>query len=632
MRSSDGDRIDPAFLGYRIEEPLGRGGMGVVYRAYDTRLKRTVALKLIAPEFAADERFRERFSRESELAMSLEHPNVVPIHDAGEHDGQLYLAMRCVDGIDLRALLRREGALEPERALTIVRQLAHALDAAHARGLVHRDVKPSNVLLAEGDHAYLADFGLTRRFADGDTSVDARSLGTPAYLAPEQLEGEAVDGRADVYSLGCLLYECLTGTPPFDGPSRLAVAWAHLEEEPPRASRRNRRLPDALDDAIRKAMAKQPGERYATCVELVTAAEDALGLQRPEARRRRTMVVVAGVILAFAALATAATSRDAGEATGPSAPPDPERLVRIDPATNRVSAEIDVGAAPTATATAGRSVWVYNRGDDTVSEIDADANEVRHTTDVATIPETLEFGTGPVLAADDGGAWLVGYDMMRDRHLLTRVLAGGRGAREHRLPMDPSAVVVGGGAVWVLAHRGTRNAALRIDPANGRVVSRLRLPDDLEGSRVDGLVVGAGYVWVTNLNVGRLYRVDPNTGETRERDFGSYTARPVLAFGQLWMCIARTNDPAMFRVDPQTLRHTLLGDALPAEEGQYAVGYSSVWRYDVPSGTLMRFDPAARELDALVRVLPATRANGPNLYVTSIAAGAGAVWVTLSQS
>jgi streptogramin lyase len=630
MHSSDGDRIDAEFLGYRIEELLGRGGMGVVYRAYDTRLKRTVALKLIAPEFAADERFRERFARESELATSLEHPNVVPIHDAGEKDGQLYLVMRCVDGIDLRALLRQEGALEPERALAIVRQLAHALDAAHARGLVHRDVKPSNVLLDESDHAYLADFGLTRRFADADTSVDARSLGTPAYLAPEQIEGEAVDGRADVYSLGCLLYECLTGTPPFDGPSRLAVAWAHLEEQPPRASRRNGRLPGALDEAIRKAMAKQPCDRYATCGELVVAAEEALGLQRPRPRRRRAIAVVAGVVLAFAALATAATSRDADEATGSSAPPDPERLVRIDPVTNRVAAEIDVGAAPTATAAAGRSVWVYNQADGTVSEVDAGANEVRHTTHVATIPPAT--GPQPVLAADAGGAWLVGYDVTRDRHLLTRVLAGGRGAREHRLPMDPFAVVVRDGAVWVLAHRGTRNAVLRIDP-DGSVDSRLRLPDDFRAARVDGLAVGAGYVWVTNLNMGRLYRLDPKTGEMRERDFGSYAARPVVGFGHVWMCIARTTDPAMFRVDPRTFRRRRLSGALPSEEfGQYAVGYRSVWRHDVPSGTLMRFDPTTRELDALVRVLPPSGANAPNLYVTSIAAGAGAVWVALSQS
>ena len=182
--------IGTDFLGYRIEKLIGRGGMGVVYRAFDLRLRRPVALKLVAPSLALDDRFRERFARESEVAMSLEHANVVPIYDGGDVDGRLYLAMRLVDGTDLGSLLRTEGALEPARALAICAQIASALDAAHARGLVHRDVKPSNVLLDTSEHAYLADFGLTRRLDDqpGDPGED-RSIGTPGYLAPEQLEG-----------------------------------------------------------------------------------------------------------------------------------------------------------------------------------------------------------------------------------------------------------------------------------------------------------------------------------------------------------------------------------------------------------------------------------------------------------
>jgi hypothetical protein len=223
-------QIGAEFLGYRIEEQIGHGGMGIVYRAYDLRLKRTVALKLVTPELALDERFRERFARETELAMSLEHPNVVPIHDAGDVAGRLYLAMRLVAGRDLRKLLRAEGALEPSRALAICRQVANALDAAHAKGLVHRDVKPSNILLDEAEHVYLADFGLTRHLEEkGARAGEGRSVGTPAYLAPEQIEGQQVDGRADVYSLGCVLYECLTGEAPFVHGSRLAVAWALLE-------------------------------------------------------------------------------------------------------------------------------------------------------------------------------------------------------------------------------------------------------------------------------------------------------------------------------------------------------------------------------------------------------------------
>ena len=229
-----GTRTD--FVGYRVEEAIGRGGMGVVYRAYDLRLKRPVALKLIVPELAPDQRFRERFAHETELAMSLEHPNVVPIYDAGDVDGRVYLAMRLVAGTDLAKLLRTQGALEPTRALAICRQVAGALDAAHAKGLVHRDVKPSNVLLDENEHVYLADFGLTRTLDEqGAQGTDSRSVGTPAYLAPEQIEGGSVDRRADVYALGCVLFECLTGSSPFARGSRLETAWAHLEEEPPSA-------------------------------------------------------------------------------------------------------------------------------------------------------------------------------------------------------------------------------------------------------------------------------------------------------------------------------------------------------------------------------------------------------------
>ena len=218
-----------------------------------------MAVKFITPELALDERFRERFLRETELAAAFEHPNAVPIHDAGDVDGRLYLAMRYVEGSDLAVLLRSEGPLDPARAVRICAQVARALDAAHASGLVHRDVKPSNVLLDAGEHVYVADFGLTRRLVDeGGPLLDGRSLGTPAYLAPEQLEGEPVDGRADLYSLGCLLYECLTGEPPFGQDSRLAVAWAHLEQEPPSASARNPALPAAVDEPLRTALAKDP--------------------------------------------------------------------------------------------------------------------------------------------------------------------------------------------------------------------------------------------------------------------------------------------------------------------------------------------------------------------------------------
>jgi len=281
-------RIGEELLGYRLAELVARGGMGVVYRAYDSRLKRSVALKLVAPELFEDEHFRQRFLAETELAASLEHPNVVPIYDAGEVDGQLYLAMRYVEGCDLKALLGQEHLLEPDRAIAICDQIAAALDAAHVRGLVHRDVKPSNVLLDAHEHVYLADFGLSRRLDEPGLPVGpGLSLGTPAYAAPEQIQGrEDVDGRADVYSLGCVLYECLSGQVPFRRNSELATLFAHLEEEPP--------VLPGLENVISTALAKDPAERYAMCAKLVDAARAALGLDEPLDRsdRPRTPPVI----------------------------------------------------------------------------------------------------------------------------------------------------------------------------------------------------------------------------------------------------------------------------------------------------------------------------------------------------
>src|SRR5215211_6625156 len=224
-------RVGTSVAGYTIERLLGRGGMGAVYLAEDTALARKVALKLLSPELAENERFCERFLRESRLAASLDHPHVVPIYQAGEADGVLYIAMRYVEGTDLKALLAREGALEPARALALCEQVAGALDAAHQRGLVHRDVKPANVLIDEAGHAYLADFGLTKQTSSiSGLTGTGELVGTVDYVAPEQVRGGEVGAAADQYALACLLYECLTGEPPFRRESDVAALWAHVEE------------------------------------------------------------------------------------------------------------------------------------------------------------------------------------------------------------------------------------------------------------------------------------------------------------------------------------------------------------------------------------------------------------------
>ena len=257
--------------GCRIETVAGRGGMGIVYRATQLSLGRPVALKLIAPEHAADSDFRERFQRESRMAAAIDHPNVIPVYEAGEEDGRLYLVMRWVAGTDLHRLLREQGRLEPDRAAAIVCQVAGALDAAHAAGLVHRDVKPANVLLS-GEHAYLADFGLTR-FAGADTQLTTAGhfLGTVDYMAPEQFHPGPNDARADVYALGCVLFAALTGAPPFLRETVPATMLAHMHDPPPRASD-TRGVPAAFDRVLARALAKAPEDRYPSAGDFGRAA------------------------------------------------------------------------------------------------------------------------------------------------------------------------------------------------------------------------------------------------------------------------------------------------------------------------------------------------------------------------
>jgi Protein kinase domain/Domain of unknown function (DUF4328) len=270
--------------GYRIVEQAGSGGMGVVYRAEETGLGgRPVALKLLPAALAGDPDFRARFLREMRVAAAIDHPNIVPIYRAGEDRGRLYLAMRYVHASDLRRVLEVEGRLAPGRALAILDQVARALDAAHTRGLVHRDVKPGNILLAppvvdgDAEHVYLVDFGLARSDSDDRSLGGAGSfLGTPRYAAPEQAAGRPVDGRTDGYALGCVLYECLTGQPPFPGGSGEAVLLAHLEAPPPRVTTLRPDLPPAIDQVVARAMAKDPDTRFPTCRALLTAAHHAL--------------------------------------------------------------------------------------------------------------------------------------------------------------------------------------------------------------------------------------------------------------------------------------------------------------------------------------------------------------------
>jgi serine/threonine protein kinase len=281
-------RVGTILAGYRIESVLGRGGMSVVYLAEHLGLRRKAALKLLSPELADDERFRERFIRESRMAAALDHPNIVPIYEAGEAEGQLFIAMRYVRGTDLRTVLSRQGKLPPELAVSILSAVAGALDQAHAEGLVHRDVKPANILIASerGDevsgHVYLSDFGITRRMASqSGLTMTGQFVGTIDYAAPEQIETGLVDGRTDQYALGCVLFECMTGRPPFMGDSPMTVLWAHVRQEPPTVSTLRPELPPALDAAVGRSLAKSPDDRFESCTALMRAAGAAIAGGRP---------------------------------------------------------------------------------------------------------------------------------------------------------------------------------------------------------------------------------------------------------------------------------------------------------------------------------------------------------------
>jgi serine/threonine-protein kinase len=277
--------VGDEFAGYRMRAVLGRGGMSVVYQAENLRLNNVIALKVLAPELAADDVFRARFLEESRIAASLNHPNVIPIYDMGSSDGLLYIAMRYVSGTDLRQIIKKRGRLQPETALFLLGQVARALDTAHHRGLVHRDVKPGNMLIERGgdegdpDHVYLADFGITKHAMSrtGLTST-GQFLGTIDYVAPEQIRGTSVLGLADQYSLGCVLYECLTGRVPFEKDLDAAIIWAHVEETPTMPTVLRPDLPPEIDDVFGRVLSKQPGGRYQSCREFIDAARMALGI------------------------------------------------------------------------------------------------------------------------------------------------------------------------------------------------------------------------------------------------------------------------------------------------------------------------------------------------------------------
>jgi hypothetical protein len=428
-------------------------------------------------------------------------------------------------GTDLRRLLQDEGALEPSRALQLLTQLANALDAAHERGLVHRDVKPSNALLDSAGHLYLADFGLTKGASDRSVlPISSRISGTVDYVAPEQIEGRSVDGRADVYSLGCMLYECLTGEVPFLRNSELAVLWGHVNEPPPKASERDPHLPEAIDPVIARALAKSPEERYETCRDLTEAAREAAGLRDVVVLRDRRPLLLAalGALVAAAALtAGVVLALRGGGSPKPNLTVTNQTLVRINPHANKIDAVTRVGrplrttVGPVGLAVGGKRPWVYNWDEGTVRAIDSRTAIVDRTVRIRGLPPVGQ--TNPI-AADATGAWALSSDARGG--LVTHVRPGIEFPREFSFDYAPLAVAVGKGAVWISAKNASGSAVLRVSPTTGAVLTTVPLRGALNESGDafldnQSIAVGAGAVWVAWGR--RIFRIDPSSGRITGR-------------------------------------------------------------------------------------------------------------------
>jgi len=600
--------------GYRVERLIGRGGMGEVYRAYDERLQRNVALKILAPRLADDEPFRERLLRESRLAASLDHPNVIPVYDAGEADGRLYLAMRFVDGTDLRALLRREGALAPERALAIAAQVADALDAAHEQGLVHRDVKPSNILLDQQrgrEHAYLADFGLTQSASDRSPS-DGHLMGTVDYVAPEQIRGDDVDGRADVYALGCLLFESLTGTLPFAAASDAAVIFAHLEQDPPAATERIPALPPAVDEVLARAMAKEPDLRQASCRQLVDDARAALGLA-PSPPSRRGLILTAAALVAVAVAATVTVALVSGGGGGTTPPSG--SVVRIDPSTNEVTESYRVSSHPGSVATSIDRVWVGDFRDGSLWRLDPVTGALERFTTTGE-PRDLAALAGDVYVASDGETVLDGsvtrYDAVT-------------GTREAGVKVLSCSIAAGDGVVWVagcpfIDRLSTDDGRLRIVQAKRIPFQEPRSAETHRWAMRD-MAVGEGALWIVGDPVDRrVFKVEPSTGRILGITRLPFAPHSIAA-GEGGVWVTGSIDDVVGRIDPATGRITATID-VPRGAAGIAAGLGGVWVASALDHSVSRIDPRTGEVVATVDV-----DGSPH----EVAVGAGGVWITADE-
>ena len=617
------------FAGHLIEAVIGEGGMGVVYRARNVALDRERALKVLSPGLSADARFRERFRRESRLAASIEHPNVIPVHQAGEEGGQLYLAMRLVEGSDLRQMVILEGPLEPGGAAAVVSAVAAGLDAAHAAGLIHRDVKPANVLVgaeADAGRVYLTDFGISRTTTGGETVTGTGELvGTADFIAPEQIAGESVDHRADIYALGAVLHYALTGQAPFPRENELATLFAHTNAPRPRPSAVRAGLSPLLDPIVERAMAVDPDDRFqsagALARELDAAVEgdetvplapsrpappptaDAPALRPRRSRRWPWFAAAAIAVAAAGAGLVVGAGGDGDGAPEPTAAPTPQ-----------AEKPIEVGAGPVGVAVGPERVWVAAREGGEVDGVGQGSGELDFTVDVPN-PVAVAVGFDSVWAVSRDADALYRLDPLDGTQPLEIPLGDGA---------DPSDVATGGRWVWV-AEAGAEEVA-RIDPRTNELSGRVPM-----GTEPRAIATGNGFVWVTNIRAASVSRIDPDgpervgsaiavdelpndiavgeggvwvasnlNGTVTELDSDGHVIGDPIAVGNQprgiaadlkYVWVALGGDDAVVRIDPAGRR--LAGDpiAVGDDPSDVALGRHAAWVTSEGESTLTRINP-----------------------------------------
>jgi hypothetical protein len=602
--------FDPGaqFAGHRIDALIGRGGMGEVYRAVHLGLERTVALKVVAPDLAEEEAVRERFRRECRLAAAIDHPAAIPIFDSGEYEGRMYVTMRLVQGPDMGRQVRRDGPLSPEWAAELSARAAEALDAAHARGLVHRDVKPANLLLeaaGEDMRVFVGDFGLAKLLDDSSGPTKTGTwLGTVDYAAPETLAGQGAGPPADIYGLGGVLYTALTGRAPYVRDTLSGVMWAHAHDPPPALGDLRHPASDTLNEIIGRAMAKEPAERFGSGSELAAALRAAV----PDGERRP--FALAPAMAASAETETSAETRAAGEASTPQLPQSwPRRLVAgrsravfVAVALAAVIALVAVLALagpvgggdpleakrmlvepvpmPTGNGSmvaAGDTLWaVGNRRVTPVKDGKAG--------------ESLQFGEQPAdIAIDGDDLWVALPNSGLQRYdARKRTPIGG--------PIDvdvsdETRMAFGEGGIWVSDPIG--DTVVRIDPASSRpAFDPVEIPNGVDGP----IAVGEGALWVLSAEIGTgggiwVTPVDRAGQVSSAIRVGAYGEARSIAVGAGWVWVSLPDAGAIGRVDPRTRR--LSPQRAPMDSGSVAmtVGAGALFALGSAGENLFRIDP-----------------------------------------